>query len=128
MAEPVIVLVGHCGPDSYALRSAVGRAVPGAQIVAADDGDTLAQHLPKADLLLVNRLLEGGAFETHSGIELIAGLTATSAIRCMLISNLADAQAEAEAAGALPGFGKAEMYSDEARERIRTALAVERPS
>jgi two-component system, chemotaxis family, chemotaxis protein CheY len=128
MAESLIVLVGHCGPDSYALRSAVGRAAPGARVVSADDSASLAAHLPNADLLLVNRLLEGGTFQTHSGIELIASLTATAATPCMLISNLADAQAEAEAAGALPGFGKAQMYSDEARERIRTALAVERPS
>ncbi len=36
-----IVLVGHCMPDAYALRSAVRRTVPGATVVTANDSKAL---------------------------------------------------------------------------------------
>jgi hypothetical protein len=41
----------------------------------------------------------------------------------MLVSNHADAQAEAEAAGAKPGFGKAELGSSKSLEALRAILA-----
>jgi two-component system, chemotaxis family, chemotaxis protein CheY len=126
MTTPVIVLVGHCGPDFYALRSAVSRAVPGSEIVSADDNERLAEALPRADLLLVNRVLESG-FGVEHGTELIAAVSRQHAgpVRWMLISNYPEAQASAEAAGALPGFGKRDIYADETRRRIRGALGLE---
>jgi hypothetical protein len=30
---PTLVLIGHCGPDSYLMKSAVSRAVPGVIVV-----------------------------------------------------------------------------------------------
>ena len=42
----------------------------------------------------------------------------------MLVSNFEDAQAEAEAAGALPGFGKTQMYDPRTRERILGAVGA----
>lgn len=123
MAKPVIVLVGHCGPDAWALKSAVSRAVAGASVVFANDAEALAKHLPGADLLLVNRVLDG-EFDVQSGIDLIRALSQSpGSPRCMLISNFAEAQAGAQEAGALPGFGKTEMNSDLAAERLRVAVA-----
>lgn len=116
-----VVLVGHCGPDSYALRSAVGAAAVGAEVVFANDEAELERQMAGASLLLVNRVLDGG-FEDNGGIELIRRLAATGA-RVMLVSNFEDAQAEAERAGALPGFGKRTMYAAETKERITRALA-----
>jgi two-component system, chemotaxis family, chemotaxis protein CheY len=114
-----VVLVGHCGPDAYALRSAVRTALPEVEFVTANDEAELAKAREGADLLLVNRVLDGD-FDT-GGIELVGKLAAAGA-RVMLISNYADAQAEAERAGALPGFGKTTMYSEEAKLRLRAAL------
>jgi hypothetical protein len=114
-----VVLVGHCGPDAYALRSAVRTAVPEAEFVAANDDEQLVKASDGADLLLVNRVLDGDF--PAGGIELIGRLAAAGA-KVMLISNYEDAQAEAERAGALPGFGKTSMYSEEAKERLRSAL------
>ncbi len=44
----------------------------------------------------------------------------------MLISNFQDAQQEAVAAGAFPGFGKSQLYDDSTSERLRDALAGRR--
>jgi hypothetical protein len=41
----------------------------------------------------------------------------------MLVSNYADAQQAAVAAGALPGFGKREIGTPKVKELLRSALA-----
>lgn len=120
MSQKKIVLVGHCGPDSYALKSAVGMAAAGAEVVFANDDVALAKEIPEADLLLVNRVLDGD-FADDGGIKLIGKLAAAGA-KVMLVSNFPDAQAEAEKAGALPGFGKKTMYAAETQERILGAM------
>jgi len=115
-----IVLVGHCGPDSYALKSAVGMAAAGSDVIFANDDAALAREAPGAALLLVNRVLDGD-FADEGGIKLIGKLAGLGA-KVMLVSNYPDAQAEAERAGALPGFGKTTMYAAETKERIARAL------
>src|SRR5881275_1013590 len=105
-----IVLVGHCGPDSSYLRIAVRKAVPDAQVLAADDQSTLNLHLKdEPALLLLNRVLDYG-FSTESGIEVVSEIQRTHPhVKTMLVSNYPEAQTEAVAAGALPGFGKREL-------------------
>ncbi|MEM9066072.1 MAG: hypothetical protein AAGB51_11345 [Planctomycetota bacterium] len=120
-----VALVGHCGPDSFALRDAIGSAVPGAEIRMVNDEASLRVALPEVGLLLVNRLLDG-SFPTQSGIELIRTMIASgTAPPAILVSNFPDAQQEAEEAGALPGFGKRDLYTAETGQRIRAALATE---
>ena len=117
-----VVLVGHCGPDSWMLKSAVRRALCGADVLLVDTPEDLDGVIDTADLLLVNRALDGG-FAGASGVAMIAELSQRNrAPALMLVSNYADAQEEAEAAGALPGFGKAEIGSERMRERLRAAL------
>lgn len=120
-----VLLVGHCGPDAHMLTAAVRRAVPGVDVQIANDPRRLDAMLPAASLLLVNRLLDedlGG-----DGVGLIRSLSQQErpGPPAMLISNYDDAQQQAEAAGALPGFGKASVMSDETRRRIRAALGLE---
>lgn len=121
--EPaVIALVGHCGPDSMALRSAVGWAVPGARMEMIDNEAELEASLGRVDLLLVNRVLDGG-FGGASGVELIRKLARRSVgPSLMLVSNYPEAQAEAERAGAMPGFGKAQQRSEPAADRMRASV------
>jgi two-component system chemotaxis response regulator CheY len=120
--SPLILLVGHCGPDGHMLRNITQRAVPAARIEMVDDDHLLSAHLPQADLLLVNRLLDG-AMSHSSGIELIRALAAKPAAPAMmLVSNYPEAQAAAEAAGALPGFGKRDAYAEETARRISDAV------
>ena len=116
-----IVLVGHCGPDSYALRSAVSSAAPGVEVAFANDDSELAKVEAAASLLLVNRVLDGD-FADESGMALISRLAAKGA-KVMLVSNFPEAHVEAEKAGALPGFGKKTMYAAETKVRLERALA-----
>jgi|ERR1043165_8653173 hypothetical protein len=124
-ARKRVVLVGHCGPDGYALRSAVARFAPEAEVVFVRDEAELAQELGKADLLLINRELDGD-FSEPSGIVLVEELHSENPQRprLMLVSNFAEAQREAEAVGALPGFGKREMNAEATRGKLRGALGL----
>ena len=118
-----VVLVGHCGPDMHLLKSVVGRALPGVKISVANDAGSLEPHLSAGALLLVNRVLAGD-FGTDSGVELIGQIHARKTpATAMLISNHDDAQAEAIGFGALPGFGKSQLYSDQTLRRLREATA-----
>lgn len=116
-----VVLVGHCVPDSYMLKTAVQRAVPGATILAVNSSEELDAVAGDSDLLLVNRVLDG-YFRAGGGVELIrqlaGGRGGSPTPRIILISNIEIAQNEAREAGALPGFGKSELYSDLARSRL----------
>jgi CheY-like chemotaxis protein len=73
-------------------------------------------------LVLVNRVLDA---DGGSGQELIRTLKADEQFRAvpvMLVSNYADAQAEAEAAGAVPGFGKSALRAAQTRARLAEYL------
>jgi hypothetical protein len=119
----VVALVGHCGPDAWALKAAVSAAVPGARVVMVNDEAGLRDAVANARLLLVNRVLDG-SFPTESGVELIRILAAAEGTPAlMLVSNYADAQAEAVAAGARPGFGKTALRSDATAGMLREAVA-----
>lgn len=121
-----IALIGHCGPDSSYLRMAVSRAVKGAQVVAADDTASVDRLITEGvDLLLFNRVL-GYGFDDTEGVAVIRKLRAAYPnLKMMLVSNFPEAQAEAVAAGALPGFGKRELGSPRVAELIRSALETE---
>ena len=102
----------------------VERALPGANVVSVNDGGELDQTLDRVNLLLVNRVLDG-RFDTESGIELIRSCAGRAGCPpVILISNHDDAQAEAEAAGASPGFGKADSNNEEAALRVREAVGI----
>ncbi len=123
MSAPTIVLVGHCGPDMFMLRGAVSRLAPDSAVETANDTKALSPYLTASNILLVNRVLDG-RFSTGRGIELIGELAAAAdAPVQILISNYPESQAEAETAGAHPGFGKTALYDDTTAEIIRTALA-----
>jgi len=122
MSESVrrVVLVGHCGPDSFMLKSAVQRAAPDAQIQeASSDADVAELSGPDA-LMLVNRVLDG-RFNESDGISVLASLV-SGGTRALLVSNYEDAQQRAEQAGALPGFGKQDLNTPHATERIASAV------
>lgn len=126
-----VVLVGHCGPDVAMLRMVVQRALgddPGVEVSQANTSHGLSAAQATADLLLVNRVLDGG-FDSRDGQALVRSMVASEAPHrpaIMLVSDLAEAQAAAEAAGALPGFGKSEAYAPETAARLRDAVAAGR--
>ena len=110
MANPRVLSVGQCGVDHSAisrfLKDAVGaETTPAATAKEAVDAVRSGGY----DLVLVNRVFDrdGG-----SGLDLIRDLKAdpsTAEVPVILVSNYEDAQQQAAAVGALPGFGKAEL-------------------
>ena len=118
-----VALIGHCGPDSSFLRITVSRAHKEAQVLSVDDDGDLKRLLDDGvDLLLLNRQLDYG-FDTHEGVALLKKIRSKyPAVKAMLVSNYADAQAAAVAEGALPGFGKREIGSPRVNELLRDAL------
>jgi hypothetical protein len=125
MSKNVIVLVGHCGPDSSFLRMAVSSADRTAQVVMADDPAELNQALKAGvHLVLLNREL-GYGFDGQMGVDLVKHLRQTHPhVKTMLVRNYPDAQAAAVANGALPGFGKREIGSPRVPQLIREALTA----
>ncbi|HEV7298497.1 MAG TPA: hypothetical protein VGN72_03965 [Tepidisphaeraceae bacterium] len=118
-----ILLVGHCGPDSSYLRMAIRKAEPTAEILMADAPRELTDGLAKGvDLILFNREL-GYGFDQPMGVDVIRTLKLTMPNqKMMLVSNYPDAQQAAEAAGALPGFGKREIGGTRVTELLKDAL------
>lgn len=121
--SPLVLLVGHCFPDQMMLKSSVSRFLPGARFENAHSHADVERHLPETAIALVNRVLDGD-FGSDDGITLIrrhaSGGTGAS---LLLISNFPESQAEAEEAGAAPGFGKTALYDETTGDRLRAAAA-----
>ena len=119
-----VALVGHCGFDSGSLTRFAKEIAPEAEVTRVNDQQAL-DTLANADtLLLVNRVLDGRFDAGGSGIALIKSINEQeNSPATMLVSNYADAQEEAEAAGALPGFGKSQVGDPSTRQRIAEAIA-----
>jgi two-component system chemotaxis response regulator CheY len=125
MSGKRVLSVGQCGADhggiSWSLRGEFD-----AEVVAASVADEALRLLRNKsfDLVLVNRVFD---YDGTSGVDLIRRLKADETLRnvpVMLVSNYADAQAAAVQAGAVPGFGKAELGRTEMFERVRPFLAA----
>jgi CheY-like chemotaxis protein len=119
-----VLSVGQCVPDHGQLRSYIERTFA-AQVVAADDADAALAALGDGtfDLVLVNRKLDA---DYSDGLEVIRRIKADprhSALPCMLVTNLAEHQQAAIAAGCEPGFGKQQYARPETRERLARFLA-----
>jgi two-component system, chemotaxis family, chemotaxis protein CheY len=122
-----VLLVGHCGADATYLKLAVRSAAPDVAVAVAEDERSLRQTLSDdaVALVLLNRVLSYG-FEVDSGVEVIRGLKPDfPRLRMILVSNYPEAQQEAVAAGALPGFGKRDLGSRRVVEMLRSALERE---
>ena len=120
-----VLLVGHCTPDNWMLRTAVARVLPDAVFESVNDEESLKERLraPAGSVvMLVNRLLDG-RFPHADGIRLLEHHASSPAVG-MLISNLADAQDSARGIGAVDGFGKTALNDDETAVRLRNADAA----
>lgn len=124
MAISRIVLVGHCGPDSWALRAMLDRVAPGVAVAGAGGQSELDACCTADVLLLVNRV-PAGEFGGVSGVELIRRMRQhATPPAMMLVSDYPEAQAEAVAAGASPGFGKSQLHDEQVASRIRAAMGA----
>jgi two-component system chemotaxis response regulator CheY len=118
-----VLSVGQCGADHWGLSRALRQAF-GAEVVAAAGADEALDRLRDEafDLVLVNRVFDA---DGASGVELIRRITGGAGLSpppVMLVSNYDDAQREAVAAGAAPGFGKAGLGRPPMLERVGAVL------
>jgi len=118
--EQVVVLVGHCGPDEWMLRSAIGRALPEAMIRVAHSDAEFQAALAAGSLCLLNRVLDG-AFDDPHGQDLIERTLASGA-KAMVVSNFEETHDAAVQAGALRGFGKAAVNEAATAELLQAAI------
>lgn len=122
-SNKTIVLVGHCGVDGPRLQSALSSRLQGCDVLRINDlGELESACEQGADLLLVNR--EPLGFEGTEGVELIRALRERYPdTKAMIVTDFAEVQDEAVAAGAVPGFGKRDIDSPKLEEAVRQALA-----
>ncbi len=117
-----IALIGHCGFDSSSLTRLAQQIAPDAQVLRVNKHKNLPDITHPKALWLVNRALDG-QFDAADGIELITQINATpTPPQLLLVSNFPDAQANAQAAGALPGFGKNDLNNSQLATRIAASI------
>lgn len=115
--------VGQCEVDHSSIRSVIEAnfAVDVDRARSVDDA-LEAMRRQRYDLVLVNRIIFADGCE---GMELIRQARqdpALADVPMMLVSNYVEAQAEAVAAGAQPGFGKAGLHQKATVERLAEFL------
>lgn len=123
MANKRVLSVGQCGFDQGNLARALRQRFH-AEVTAAHTTDEALAELKNGayDVVLVNRVFDG---DGSSGLDFIRALKADERLRAvpvLLVSNFEDAQREAVAAGAAPGFGKAALGRLEMGERLKAYL------
>jgi len=127
MAMPKRVLdVGNCVPDHAAIRRLLETNFQ-AEVIQADDsaGALTALRKQPFDLVLVNRKLD---LDYSDGLDIIKQIKADpqlATVPCMLITNYPDQQQIAVQAGAEPGFGKKQLFSEETKLRLGKILGGE---
>ncbi len=111
--------VGNCGLDHEEICQVLEEAFCAQVAEAAGTLDALRMLRSEPfDLVLVNRKLRGSP---TGGVELVRRIKSDPALAAtpvMLLSDLAEAQQEAEAAGAEPGFGKRDLDRPETRQKL----------
>jgi two-component system chemotaxis response regulator CheY len=124
MSRPSVLSVGQCGFDhariARHLEATFRAEVRG---VATFDEALAALRRARFDLILVNRINDS---DGAPGLELIRSMKSEPGLAdlpVMLVSSYPDAQQEAEALGALPGFGKSDLASAATRTRLEKILA-----
>ena len=115
--------VGNCDPDHGAIRAMLERHFDATVERVMFVPEALrALASARFVLVLVNRLIFA---DDSPGLELVQKMKADAALAAtpvMLISNFADAQAAAVAAGTAPGFGKAKVGATETVELLAKYL------
>jgi CheY-like chemotaxis protein len=119
-----VLSVGQCWADHGSIARTLKKEF-GTEVEPAEDARAALERLRQGDysLVLINRVFDA---DGSSGMELIKRVKSDPELRSvpvMLVSNYDDAQAEAAAAGATVGFGKASLGRPQMIEHLRSILA-----
>jgi two-component system chemotaxis response regulator CheY len=129
MAAKQILSVGNCYADHGAIAHTFDHHFQ-AQVVSVDTAAEALETLREKpfDLVLVNRVLDRDGSSGLDAIEQIRAEDDLRTIPIMLVSNYEDAQREAVARGALPGFGKAGLGQPHMLARVEKVFSTQSPS
>jgi CheY-like chemotaxis protein len=118
-----VLSVGQCGPDHATISRFLTRHFD-CEVVPADGLSEALANLNNQpfNLVLVNRKLDVDYSDGLEVIRQIKSNPATADVPVMLVTNYAEHQDAAVAAGALRGFGKLEFDKPETRDKISGAL------
>jgi DNA-binding response OmpR family regulator len=123
MSTKKVLSLGQCAADHASIAGLLRRDF-NAQVdeagTFADAESQLSRN--QYDLVLVNRVLDR---DGTAGLDFIARLKARQDLHqppVMLVSNYQDAQEQAIARGAVPGFGKSSLGSTKTLARLRAVL------
>jgi two-component system chemotaxis response regulator CheY len=105
-----VLSVGQCAADQWSIARTLSQAF-GAEVLSADSASEALDKLccDSFALVLVNRIFDADGFGGLELIKVIRADPSLAAVPVMLVSNYDDAQSEAVAVGAVPGFGKAAL-------------------
>lgn len=115
--------VGQCNPDHSSISRMLNEHFDVEIVRAHVESDALAaMNGSHFDLVLINRKLDQDYSDGLNIVRSIRSDENLSKTPVMLVSNYPEAHEAAVRAGALHGFGKAELGSPEVIERLRTVL------
>jgi CheY-like chemotaxis protein len=119
-----VLSVGQCGFDNLDIGRTIRKHFD-AEVLTADSADEAIEMLGRGNiaLVLVNRVLDADGTAGMDLIKRIKAAPALGSVPVMLVSNYEEAQQEAVAAGAAPGFGKATLGHPPSIERLKRYLA-----
>ncbi len=117
-----VLIVGHCDLDHPQITSLIQKKFS-ANVTRLKQFKETIGYLEKydCDLVIVNRI---GAFDQESGLELIKEIKHEGNINVplMMVTNYKDQMDIAVKTGAVPGYGKEELYDMETIELLRKYL------
>ncbi|PQO44868.1 response regulator [Blastopirellula marina] len=118
-----VLAVGNCSYDQSSLKALIERSFDAKLLAAHGPADTLKMLREQTfALVIINRKLD----RDHSdGIELMQTIKEDEQLKdvpVMLLSNYEDAQAAAEEAGAVPGFGKLALGKETTLKKLEPFL------
>ncbi|MFY9254378.1 MAG: response regulator [Fuerstiella sp.] len=118
-----VLSIGQCRPDTAAINHFLTSNFS-VKVLTAELPDDAADALAKntVDLVLINRKLDADYSDGMEILRTIKSDPRTADIPVMLVSNFSEWQEKAVHAGAVYGFGKAELNSPETVTRVRAAL------
>ncbi len=123
MSAKRVLSVGQCMAD----HGSISRTLRQSFAAEVDSADSVAEALARLRdeafaLVLVNRVFDA---DGTSGLDLIEAMQTDAELKVvpvMLVSNYEDAQKQAVAAGAAPGFGKSSLGRPAMLERVKAYL------
>ncbi|WP_425395997.1 response regulator [Aeoliella sp.] len=118
-----ILDIGNCGPDHAGIARFFKQHFD-CEVAQADRAADALEQLKAQpfDLVVVNRKLD---IDYSDGLEVIREIKSTpdlAEVPVMMITNYAEHQDAAVAAGAVRGFGKLEYHKPETLQRVQSVL------